>query len=77
MKDKVSSPSFQINDRELNQILLFVETSHNHVRKLIELNAGLIDCLVDLISGSRLQSPPRAQDGVDCDGPQSPLDYLF
>lgn len=37
-----NSPGFQIGERDLNQLLALVETSHNHVRKLIDLNSGLV-----------------------------------
>lgn len=58
-----NSPGFQIGERDLNQLLALVETSHNHVRKLIDLNSGLVSCVIDLMSGSSLapSSPPQPQ----------------
>jgi len=69
--------SVQISERELNQILLLVETSHGHVRKLIELNGTVVDCVIDLVAGSSLTSSPRSRVDAAYRKATLPEDCLF
>ena len=64
----MNSPEFQINERDLNQLVALVDTSHNHVRKLIDLNSALVSCVIDLMSGASLapSSPPPEPDRFWC-----------